>query len=77
MDILFHLPNPLTTQIHRTQASGLLDVDAIHTHECIDDLLATVGVDGIAETVSYDLNGHAGFDADAVACVALLGGNSK
>lgn len=65
--LLFWLPNPLTTQIHRTQASGLLDVDAIDAHECIDDLLATVGVDGITETVRYDLYGHAWLNADAVA----------
>lgn len=45
------LPNPFTIQIYRTQASGLLDVDAIDAHEGIDDQLATVGDDRVTETV--------------------------
>lgn len=61
------LPNSFTTQIYRTQAASLLDVDAIDTHKRIDDLLAAVGVDGVAETVGYDLNSHSWLNADAVA----------
>ena len=61
------LPNSFTTQIYRTQAACLLDVDAIDAHEGIDDLLAAVGVDGVAETVGYDLYGHAWLNADSVA----------
>ena len=68
------LSNPIHPQIHRIQAASLFDVDAIDAIEGIDDHLTAIGAYGIAQTIGDDLNRHAGFDADAVHALAILGG---
>ena len=68
------LSNPIHSQIHSVQAASLFDVDAIDAIEGIDDHLAAIGDDGIAQTLGDDLNRHAGLDADAVHALAILGG---
>ncbi len=68
------LSNPIHPQIHRIQAAGLFDVDAIDAIEGIDDSLAAIGTDGIAQTLGDDLNRHTRLDADAVHALTILGG---
>ena len=64
---MYHiLSNPIHPKVDSIQAPSLLDINPIDTVEGIDDSLSAVGEDGVAETLGDDLDGHAGFDADAV-----------
>ena len=45
--------------------------------ESIDDKLATIGADGIAQTLGDNLHRHARLDTDAVHTLAILGGCLK
>lgn len=42
------------------------DINAVNSHEGIGNRLAAICQERVGETVGNDLNGHAGFDTDAV-----------
>ena len=73
--LILELPHPIHPKVNSIQAPSLLDVDAVDAVEGIDDGLSAIGEDGVAETLGDDLDGHAGFDADAVHALAILGSN--
>lgn len=72
MSYLFRL---FYLKIHHIQASCLLDVDAIEAEESISDRLSAISDDGVAHTLGNNLNRHAGFNANAIDLLTVLGGN--
>lgn len=51
-----YLSNPIHPKVNSIQTPGQLDVDTIDAIEGIDDGLAAIGADGIAQTLGDNLN---------------------
>ena len=64
-------------QFHHIQTPRLLDVDAIYAIKGIDDGLSSIGDDWVAHALRDNLNGHSGFNANAVGLLAVLRGDLK
>ena len=77
MFYLFILSYSINLQIYIIQRTCLFDVNTIDAVEGIDDGLAAISVDGIAHTLGYYLNRHAGFEADSVAVPRAFHGYLK
>lgn len=64
-------------QIRLAADAGAFDVDVIDAFEGADDFLGAVREEGVAVVEGDDLDGHAGFDADAVELRPHLCGYTK
>ena len=71
------LSDSLAVEEDGAESSGFLYVDAVDTHEGVDDGLASVGDDGVAHGVGHDINAHSAFETDAVGVLTGFDGYSE
>ena len=71
------LSDSFNVKVTHVEGAGTAQVDTIDAHEGMGDGLAAVGEDWVAHGLGNHLDTHAGFDADAVSILHLLGGNDK